>query len=177
MNLRELLVRQSELTYHDLRSAIQDVEEPRAWGIPPSNGTDYLHTNGSILSLVLHAASAKAAYGSFAFRNSVLRWRDIADEVEQFEPNWEATKAYSEKCHKEWMECWSHLYDGEMGQEVLHFSGNFWPAWKIISTVIHHDAYHAGQIQMTRFSALRSNAPPPATAEDIRQHCKDLPTW
>lgn len=177
MTTVELLRKEAEIAFADLLLSIEGLDEKRAWGRLEGSSEEYLNTDGSVQGMMLHVACCKKAYGSFAFRDCELRWRDLATEIEPEEATWNSAKDYLLKAQEYWLASWDNLADAELEQEVLHFSGKMWPAWKIITTVTHHDQYHAGQIAIVRFAGKPSDVPPPTTAEDIRTYCKDLPTW
>lgn len=177
MNPVDLLKHQSELAFADLLEALDSVTQGQAWAVLPQGGPDYLHSDGSIHGITLHVATCKIMYGSDAFRNREKRWRDIAVQVETFEPNWKAALDYLHESQRYWMESWASLAEGDLEKEVPHFSGKHWPAWKIICMMIHHDAYHAGQIAVLRYAVGESSQPPPSVAEDIRKYCSELPSW
>lgn len=177
LTMLDLLIRESEIAHAEFAAATEGVGQALAWSVLPNEGADYLHTDASILGITLHVASAKAMYGSIAFRDGDRSWREVAEVIEVIEPNWAACLEYQELVHREWMQTIQGLRDADLELEVPHFSGRSWPAWRIIQTVIHHDAYHAGQIAMLRYSVMETDLPPPSTAEDIREHCRDLPHW
>lgn len=177
MQAVELLRIQANQGFEEMWAALEGVTEPRAWAVLPNLGPDYLHTDGSIHGVTLHVATCKVIYGSVAFRGTEVRWRDLADRVEQFEPSWEAALAYLPEAHAYWMRTWEGLDDRELELDVPRFNGDLWPAWKIIQTVIHHDFYHAGQIAVLRYGVVESAEPPPSVAADIRQYCADSPSW
>lgn len=172
-----LLIEQSSLTYRELREAARGADEPTAWARLPAAGDEYLHTDGSIQGIVLHAATSKVMYASQAFRDLEIRWRDLADRLAGFEPNWAAALDYLDEAQDYWLGAWGHLTDDDLDREVLHFSGRLWPAWKIIATVVAHDSYHAGQVAMLRYAVSPTTSPPELVAEDIRTHCSSLPGW
>ncbi|HRI43199.1 MAG TPA: DinB family protein [Fimbriimonadaceae bacterium] len=172
-----LLGEQSNLTYLELREAARGADEPTAWGRLPAAGDEYLHTDGSIHGIVLHAATSKVMYASQAFRDLEVRWRDLADRLDGFEPNWAAALDYLDEAHEYWRAAWENLADDDLEQDVPHFSGRLWPAWKIIATIVGHDAYHAGQVALLRYAVSPATSPPDSVAEDIRTHCSSLPGW
>ncbi len=172
-----ILKQLTEMAHGELEEALKGVTERQSWAVLPQGGPDYLHSDGSIHGIALHVATCKFAYGSIAFRNSEVRWRDLAKRVEKFEPDWKAALGFLQEAQDYWMQTWGGLSDEGLEDEVPHFSGKLWPAWKIIRTMIHHDSYHAGQIAILRYAVGESDEPPPSVAEDIRTHCKDLPSW
>lgn len=177
MDVMTLLRHQAEMAHQEVLDAIEGVTEAKAWATLPAREDDYLHTDGSVQSLVLHIATGKVLHGSVAFRNTEIRWRDLADRLDTFEPSWEASVAYLREAQEYWMGCWAHVTADDLGTEVLHFRGRLWPIWKVIRMVTHHDSYHAGQIVTSRYMTGESDTPPPSTADDIRNCCQDLPSW
>src|SRR5687767_8602285 len=119
MTAVELLKAESELAYADLLEALNGVTEKQSWAMLPNNGPDYLHTDASIHGIALHIASCKVMYGSIAFRNTEIRWRDCADRIETFEPSWPAAMAYLDESQKYWMSSWSHLTNDMLEEDVL----------------------------------------------------------
>src|SRR5207249_4679800 len=100
-----------------------------------------------------------------------------ADQVERFEPSWSAAVEYLRESQEYWLSTWAGLTDEDLEREVPHFSGKLWPVWKIIRMVIHHDAWHGGQIAVLRYAMPESTTPPGSVAEDIRKYCSELPSW
>ena len=173
----DLLRQQSDLAHKELTDSLEGVSEAQSWAVLPNHGSDYLHSDASIHGIILHVATGKMIYASIAFRDSELRWSHMADRVEAFEPNWEAARRFLDEAHRYWLDSWSGLTDDDLEGELKHFSGQNWPAWRIPRMVIHHDSYHAGQVAMLRYACAESENPPPSVAEDLRTHCKELPSW
>src|SRR5262249_44172675 len=174
MQVVDLLRRETALAYADLMETLEGVTESQAWAVLKQGGTDYLHSDASIHGVVLHIATCRRMYGSIAFRDGEIRWRDCADQVERFEPSWPAALEYLAESQRYWLGTWESLTDDDLEREVGHFSGKTWPAWKIIRMVTHHESYHAGQIAVFRYASPESTDPPPSVAADIRQYCSDL---
>lgn len=172
-----LLQKQAETAFRDLCRSFEGVDEPLSWAVVPLKEGEYLNSNGSILTMVQHVAGCKRMYGSIAFRGAELRWSGCADHYEAVGANWSRSVEDLRQAHEYWMGTWAHLQEEQLEQEVEHFSGQTWPVWRIITTVIHHDQYHAGQIEILKSSLQPSDLTPPSTAEDIRQYCSDLPHW
>lgn len=177
MTAVELMRLEAEMAFADFVAALDGVEEEHAWAVLKPAGEEYLHTDGSIHGLVLHVATCKIMYGSVAFRNSDIRWREVADQVAAFEPDWAAAKDYLTKSHEYWMSTWAELADKDLELEVRHFRGKKWPVWKILRMMTYHDAYHGGQIPVLRYALTQSKVHPPSVAEDLRNCCRDLPDW
>ncbi len=175
MTLLDLLKSDAEYAYAELLKSIEGVTEPQAWTILPNNGPDYLHTDGSIQGIVLHICSTRWAYASICFRNTEIRWRDIADQMEQFEPSWDKAIDYLKRGHEYWMASWANIED------LNEMRPTNWkedrPAWQILQIASQHDSYHAGQIALLRYAVGDSQTPPPPYAEDIRKYCQDSKHW
>jgi len=177
MTSMELLKRQADIAFTELKENLNGITQEQAWAVLPAAGDEYLHTDGSVQGIVLHIAGGKFIYGSVGFRNSEIRWRDIAERMDAFEPDWTGAIAYLDEAHEYWLNSWADLTDEDLTKEIPRFCGNLRPAWQIITTVIQHDSYHAAQIPVIRYATSGSPTPPPSYAEDIRKYCRDLPTW
>ena len=168
---------QAEATYQELGAAMQGIPEALAWGTPKLTGFDYLNTDGSIFGITLHVASSKVMFGSIAFRNTEVRWSDVARQFDSIEPSWSAAQEYLAKAHDYWLSTWESLTSDDWDSLRPHFSGAEWPAWKIIQTMTCHDAYHAGQIAVLRATLNSSTTPPESVAADIRKYCSEFPSY
>ncbi|CAN5581828.1 hypothetical protein BH11ARM2_BH11ARM2_21200 [soil metagenome] len=177
MTAVELLREGATSGFQEFTKALEGIQQPQAWAVLPPASEEYLHTDGSIHGIVLHAAEVKRMYGSICFRNTETRWRDVANEIESFEPDWNAALAYLHESHRYWMESWSSLTDEDLEADRPTNWPEPWPAWRIIRLMNHHDAYHAGQIAVLRYANGESDTPPPSCAEDVRQYCSDSPHW
>ena len=177
MDTARLLKLSADAAFSQIQGAIADVGEPLAWGTLPPTSDEYLHTDGSISGIVLHVAGCKIMYGSVAFRESEVRWKDLAEKIDRFEPSWPAAQAFLLDAHNYWMSCWDQIESADLEGKVKHFSGELWPTWKIVQTVTHHDEYHAGQIAVMKFAAEGTTTHPASAAADIREHCSMLPDW
>ena len=177
MTVVESLRRESELAHGEMLEALDGVTERQAWSVLQQGGPDYLHSDGSIHGIALHVATAKMMYASAAFRETEVRWRDLAERVASFEPSWSAAMEYLAEAQEYWLSSWTPLTDSELDGEVKHPQGAMWPAWKIVRMMVHHDSYHAGQVAMLRYAVGESEAHPPSVAEDIRKYCADSVSW
>jgi uncharacterized damage-inducible protein DinB len=177
MTAIEILKSLSDLAFETFTEALDGVTQAQSWAVLPQGGPDYLHTDGSIHGITLHVASCMAMYASAGFRNTEIRWRDCAERLESFEPNWDAAREYLHETHRYWMESWANLREEELETEIQHPQGKMVPAWRIIRLMIHHYEYHGGQIAMLRYACGESETPPPSYAEDIRKYCADSVSW
>ncbi len=177
MNALELLRSNADHAAQEFRASLEGVTQSQAWAVLPNLGPDYLHSDGSIHGIALHVAGCKRAYASICFRNTEIRWRDIADEIERFEPDWQAGVEYVEKAHAYWLESWSDLRDEELEKLRPTNWAKPWPAWQLLQLMSHHDSYHAGQIAVLRYGCADSDQPPPSVAEDVRKYCRESVHW
>src|ERR1700749_131466 len=99
MTAKELLIRDCEYSFGEFMKALEGVTEAQAWAALPNLGPDYLHTDATIYAIVLPVAGTTWMNGSVCFRNTEIRWREIADQIEAFEPSWEAALDYLERAH------------------------------------------------------------------------------
>jgi uncharacterized damage-inducible protein DinB len=173
----DLLRADAEYAFDRLRETLAGVGERHAWARLPEGGQDFLHTDASIQGIVLHVAGGKRMVASAGFRGMRTRWRDVAAQMDGFEPDWAAALRYLDACHADWMDAWAGLRDEDLETPVLRPQGDAWPAWRIVELQSHHDSYHAGQIAVLRYALGEADAPPPKTADDIRQYCSELPSW
>lgn len=167
----------SAYAFGELMKALDGVTEGEAWAVLPSADDDYLHSDGSIHGLVMHIATCKWAYGSISFRNTEIRWSDLANQVESFEPSWPAAVDFLKRGHDYWMSCLADLTEEDMDRMVPTNYKEDWPIWRMIQQMSYHDTYHAGQIEVVRYGTVESNVKPPSVALDIRTYCKDSKHW
>lgn len=170
-----LLQEQAAVHYLDLWEAITDLSEEQAWAQIQCQPDQYLHTEGSILSIVAHIASCKYVYGGYSLRAGEYRWRDMVARLDEFWPDWDAAKGFLADSQEYWMSTWDENTD--LSAEVEHFQGRPTPVWKIISTVNSHDVYHCGQIQMIASTVAPSASPPTSETAEWKVHCEPLPSW
>jgi hypothetical protein len=175
VEVRELLLAQAQQAWKEIQESIDGVSEQLAWARVTLKPDQYLHTEGSILSIVAHVAACKFVYGSMGFRDLEIRWRDTVDRMSSYWPSWEGAKHELEQSHLYLLECWQSETDFD--RLVPRFDGQLWPASKIVWTTIEHDCYHAGQIQILRSTLSPDDSPPPNEAELWKKYCEPLPSW
>ena len=175
MHAANLLKAQAELAYSELLGCIKDLDEKLAWAKVECQPGEYLHSEGSILSLVYHIAGGKSVYGGWAYRNHERGWGFTVEAMEKYWPSWNAAKDCLAEAHEYWMNSWSQESDFE--RLVDRFNGEKQPSWKIITTVTQHDVYHGGQIQVLRSTLAPTDNPPPEEGDLWRKYCAELPSW
>lgn len=101
---------------------------------------------------VLHLAQCKIMYDEYAFREGSLTWAELEC------PEWPQCKEYLQKAHLGLMTSLQKLNDAQLEQQVQTNWGKKWPIKQIIAVMIHHDAYHLGQICTVRnFFTMKSS--------------------
>lgn len=167
----------ADFAFRELTTALEGVTEAQSWAVLPNLGPDYLHSDASIHGITLHIAIGKKIYGSIGFRNTELRWSDLAREVEAIEPSWEKALAYLNEAHDYWMASWGDLHEDDLEELRPCQQGRLEPIRWHIAMLTHHDSYHAGQIAMLRYGVAESDVVPPSVTADIRQYCSDSQYW
>lgn len=167
----------AEYAFGELIQSLEGLTQEQAWAVLPPAEDEYLHTDGSIQGVVLHIASGKWVYGSISFRNTEIRWRDAADQIEIFEPSWTGALDYLTQGHAYWMASWATLTEEELDRDVPTNFATDRPAGQMIQMMNHHDSYHAGQIAILRYATGLATEPPPSYAEDIRKYCRESKHW
>lgn len=175
MTVLELLKRDAAYAWKELMTSLEGVTEAQSWSVLPNLGPDYLHTDASIHGIVHHIAGSKWMYGSICFRNTEMRWHQLADQIEAFEPSWEGAMDFLKRGQEYWLASWENLEDLDEIRPTNWKTDR--PAWEIIEIVNQHDSYHAGQISLLRYGAPETSVPPPSAAEDVRTYCRESPHW
>ena len=94
--------------------------------------------------LILHIAQCKLMYDECAFREAKLQWKELDC------PEWPESKHYPKKIQEKLVESIKGISDNELEKKVKTNWGDSWSIKRIIFTMIHHDAYHLGQINIIR---------------------------
>lgn len=128
MTAVEVMRREGEMAYKEVLDAIEGVSQEQAWARLLPATDDYLHSDGSIFGLVLHIACGKFMYGSAGFRDKEIRWRDLAEQVEAFEPDWARAKEYLAKSQEYWLSTWADLTEEDLEKPVPNFRDQDRPA-------------------------------------------------
>ena len=172
---RETLVELSNLAWGTLLESLDGLTEGLAWASVGLQPDEYLHTEGSILSQIAHAANGKIIYGSVGFRGTEVRWRELSPKIDSLWPNLDAVVSWLHEAHDYWMNSWSEVDDFDA--ERSRFDGSLLPGWKLVATVMNHDHYHAGQIQLQRAILAPSSTAPPPEGALWEKYCKEFPCW
>ena len=119
--------------------------DDRAWRTPPETGTR------TIESIVLHVGSCKIMYDDYAFGHAQLTWDD--DAVLPWHDG-EAPRSdaidWLTKGHERLMEHVQALTDEDLSRLRLANWGEERPTRWLLSTLLQHDTYHAGEINHVR---------------------------
>ncbi|MFX1532625.1 MAG: DinB family protein [Promethearchaeota archaeon] len=94
--------------------------------------------------LVVHLAECKLMYDEYAFRKGNLTWSELQS------PAWPTCRDYLRTAHSRLVESLQNLNDNQLEKPVPTTWGELRPVKRIVSGLIHHDAYHLGQIRMLR---------------------------
>lgn len=137
--------------YEDLLGSLKDLTDQQSWWcVPLGNTSEYIHSSGSVLGMVLHVASCKVMYAEYAFGSGELSWRDMSKRARQAEPHLDQAIEWLKEAQDLWMRSWSELSDEELPMLRKTNWGEEWPTEKIITEMIHHYIYHAGQVWLIR---------------------------
>lgn len=153
--LLDQLVRLSNQAFNQPHSSEGDSPSLIAnFQVVPSEALDWLPSGGnrSIREIFGHAASCKFMYDDYAFRTGTLDWAT--------EPTWPhnfsdlATGeliAWAEDGHQRWIESINALAsDDELERPRRTNWGQLMPTYALITSLLHHDSYHAGEINHLR---------------------------
>lgn len=175
MTDHQTLIRLADLAWNTLLESIEGLTQEQSWAQIQLQPEEYLHTEGSILSQIAHVANGKIIYASVGFRDTEVRWRELSPKIDSLWPSLEAVVGWLHEAHAYWLASWADVEDLE---EVRpRFDGSMVPGWKLIATGIHHDHYHAGQIQMQRAMVAPSSTPPPPEGQLWEKYCAGFPCW
>lgn len=147
----DYLNRWAKSTYEELLSRLKDLTDQQSWWcIPVGNTCEYIHSSGSILGVVLHVASCKIMYTEYAFSVGKLSWRDMSKRARQAEPHLDKAIDWLKEAQDFWVLSWNKLSDKDLPILRKTNWGEEWTTERIITEMIHHDIYHAGQIWLIR---------------------------
>lgn len=130
---------------------LRSVEDPM-WRMPPPGGSR------TIESIALHVGECKVMYDDYAFGPGTLHWDD--GEVRPW-PVGEAPMsqaiAWLESAHRKLVGHVAALDDVELGQPRLANWGEEAETRWLISMLLQHDTYHAGEINHLRSVLARDD--------------------
>jgi hypothetical protein len=159
----DLLAREMSETFHDMRSRLHGLTEDEFfWEPVPASWTVFRDERGrwdhhyedpdpepapftTIAWRLTHVAMCKVMYHEHAFGPRELTWLTIetpgtpAEALEMLD-----------RGHALLTEDLVELEDADLERPVPTNWGEAWPAWRIIWTMIHHDAHHGGEIGALR---------------------------
>jgi hypothetical protein len=114
------------------------------WLWTPPGGTR------SIREIVAHAANAKVVYENQAFGDATLFWQRGMAEAQKMTASLSGAVFWLREGHRRLRESIASLNDQDLTvQRKVHYGGTK-PTRFIISVVIEHDLYHAGEINHLR---------------------------
>ncbi|MEA2553248.1 MAG: hypothetical protein QOJ65_1424 [Fimbriimonadaceae bacterium] len=177
MDAVAVLRNSAELAFQELLESLADVDEPRSWAVVEPVEGEYLHTAGSILAIVHHIASCKYGYGICAFGNMDVRGREVFERTKTIGTNWQQSKAFLQDSQDYWMRGWADLRSEQLEEDRGTIWGKPWPTWKLISRVIQHDAYHAGQINLIRSIRAPADTPPDMRFDLEEKYARESADW
>jgi len=143
----------SEGRWHALLPHLKGVTwEEATW--PPVQG------RRTILGILTHLGLCKIMYWEYAFGPAELTWPEAAQDVPKGEdlPEW---RAWLRAAHEQFRSAVADLTDLGLGELRRHNSGEQMPTRTLVSTMIEHDLYHAGEINYNwgLYRAHRSGEP------------------
>lgn len=89
---------------------------------------------------VIHLAECKEMYDEYAFRDRTLTWSELES------PEWPICRDYLRETQAKLVKSLHTLSDDQLEELVPTNWGEHVPTKQIIAIMIHHDAYHFGQI-------------------------------
>src|SRR5579863_6377329 len=99
MTACQVLREDADMAYSQLTGSLEGVSEGLAWATLPLAPEAWLNTNATVIGMTQHIAVCKFMYGSTAFRDTEVRWRDCMARLEAIGVNWEANYAYLAEAH------------------------------------------------------------------------------
>jgi hypothetical protein len=158
----QMMIWELERGFQELIETITEISELEAKWKPTSSsktietikdwnekGNEWIETQSldpisTIEFKVVHLAQCKQMYDEYAFREGILNWNDL-DCLE-----WPLCIDHLKHTHKRLVESLQTLKDEQLDDKVKTNWGDLWPIKQVITTMIHHDAYHFGQICTVR---------------------------
>ncbi|MEO8288442.1 MAG: DinB family protein [Chloroflexota bacterium] len=135
--------------WHSLLSNLKLVT-PDDWSWVPAGG------DRSIKDIVQHVGSCKLMYHNHAFGDAQLTWNDPAVEGAALTETIPSAISWLRGAHERLRESIAALDDDELFRPRMTNWGELKETRWIVTTVIQHDLYHAGEINHIR--ALRQQS-------------------
>ena len=132
-----------------LLSNLMSVEESM-WRTAPPGGVR------TIESVALHVGSCKVMYDEYAFGPGRLDWQDAEVQPWTGEAPMAGTIAWLEEAHERFLRHVRALHDPDLDVRRRTNWGESRETRWLISTIIQHDTYHAGEVNHIR-ALLSSN--------------------
>jgi len=177
MDAVQVLRLSAEFAFQELLDSLKDVDQPKSWATAQPIPGEYLHTAGSTVAIVQHIAMCKFGYATCAFTDCEVRGRDTFAKAKEIGPDWEQSKNFLLESQDYWMNSWANLASEELESDRHTIWMKPWPAWKIITRVIHHDQYHAGQIALIQSILPGTDVPPDMMFDQEERAYRETPYW
>jgi hypothetical protein len=117
---------------------------PDDWEWIPDGGSR------SIRDIVRHVGACKLMYENHAFGDGKLWWADPLVDGAAHTENLESAIAWLREGQQRLRASIAKLSDADLECEVRMNWGEYKPASYLVTVMIHHDAYHAGEINLLR---------------------------
>jgi hypothetical protein len=132
----DLLAREMSETFHDMRTRLHGLSDEEFFREPVPRRLDRVRGEGGHWDH--HHAEPDPVPAPF----STIAWRLTHLAM--------CKVMYHERGHALLTEDLAELADPDLERPVRTNWGEEWPAWRIFWTMIHHDAYHGGEIGALR---------------------------
>lgn len=120
----------------------------------PPEALDWLPPGGrrTIRRIFVHAAGCKYLYDDYAFRSASLRWDSPPGEPSNAAAlTKDELVAWAEEGHRLWLESVAALGSDTELERPRHATwGQLKPTRELVTTLLYHDTYHAGEINHLR---------------------------
>ena len=122
--------------------------QPDDWDWIPDGGSR------TIRQIVRHVGTSRIMYDNHAFGNAKLTYDDLADEENSSTADLASAIEWLREGHLKLRSSVASLSDSDLDKESMMNWGEMKNIRYVIAIMIHHDVYHAGEINMLR--SLRS---------------------
>ena len=136
---------------HSLLGNLRSVPE-ELWTVVPEGG------ERSVLDLVVHVGACKLMYDEYAFGAGEMTWDSpLLNPWAGNRPRPQHVIEWLKAAHQRWRESIAALTDTELAARRKANWGESLPTRWLVSTMIQHDVYHAGEINHTRSVLTQSD--------------------